>query len=86
MEVAHTQCPARADTRTSPADSRDAPPHTSGPSAPRVLVITQNASVPADRRVWNELIALRDSGYEPVAICPQGDGFDSASFRAAGRN
>jgi len=43
-------------------------------------VITQNASVPADRRVWNELIALRDSGYEPVAICPQGDGFDSASF------
>ncbi len=48
--------------------------------APRVLVITQNAPVPRDRRVWNELLALRDGGYELVAICPQGVGSDAARF------
>jgi glycosyltransferase involved in cell wall biosynthesis len=49
-------------------------------SAPRVLVVTQNCSVPSDRRVWNELRALRGAGYEVVAICPEGDGDEGARF------
>ena len=46
----------------------------------RVLVITQNCSVPRDRRVWSELLTLRASGYEVVAICPTGDGADTTRF------
>jgi glycosyltransferase involved in cell wall biosynthesis len=38
----------------------------------RVLVVSQNAQLPRDRRVWNELRALSDAGYEVSAICPKG--------------
>ncbi|MFZ0042497.1 MAG: glycosyltransferase family 4 protein [Solirubrobacteraceae bacterium] len=50
------------------------------PGRPRVLLISQNLSIPRDRRVWNELRALRDAGYETVAICPRGSGAESAAF------
>jgi glycosyltransferase involved in cell wall biosynthesis len=63
-----------------PAPDDKAPSDAALRSAPRVLIITQNAPVPRDRRVWNELGALRDAGYEPVAICPKGDGPDAARF------
>ncbi|MGA3361546.1 MAG: glycosyltransferase family 4 protein [Solirubrobacteraceae bacterium] len=50
------------------------------PAPPRVLVITQNCPVPSDRRVWNELRALQQAGYEVVAICPEGDERNSGRF------
>ena len=46
----------------------------------RVLVITQNYPLPGDRRVWNELTALHEAGYEIVAICPEGEGRNAGSF------
>jgi glycosyltransferase involved in cell wall biosynthesis len=48
-------------------------------STPRVLLVSQNCSVPSDRRVWNELRALAAAGYEVVAICPRGNGVEAAS-------
>jgi glycosyltransferase involved in cell wall biosynthesis len=39
-----------------------------------VLIIVQNLSVPLDRRVWLECLALRDAGYEVAVICPAGPG------------
>ena len=64
--------------RASPHDSR--PPVAEGARRARVLVISQNAHVPRDRRVWNELRALEAGGYEVVAICPKGDGVENARF------
>jgi glycosyltransferase involved in cell wall biosynthesis len=46
----------------------------------RVLVITQNYPLPDDRRVWNELMALNDAGYQLVAICPEGEGRNAGRF------
>ena len=48
----------------------------SSPRAARVLVISQNAHVPRDRRVWNELRALSEGGYEVTAICPKAEDAD----------
>lgn len=47
-----------------------------GPRSGRdsVLVIVQNLSLPLDRRVWLECLALRDAGYAVAAICPAGPG------------
>ncbi len=36
----------------------------------RVLIIVENLSVPFDRRVWAESLALREAGYEVSVICP----------------
>jgi glycosyltransferase involved in cell wall biosynthesis len=44
-----------------------------------VLLIVQNLSVPADRRVWQECRSLRDAGYRPTVVCPTG-GRDSAVY------
>lgn len=40
----------------------------------RILHLSQNLTLPFDRRVWMELNALRSAGYEVAAICPKGDG------------
>lgn len=40
----------------------------------KVLHLSQNLTLPFDRRVWMELNALRAAGYEVAAICPMGDG------------
>lgn len=40
----------------------------------RILHLSQNLTLPFDRRVWMELNALRSAGYEVTAICPKGDG------------
>jgi glycosyltransferase involved in cell wall biosynthesis len=45
---------------------------------PRALLITENAPVPSDRRVWNEARALRDAGWDVVIVCAMGDGRDDA--------
>ena len=39
-----------------------------------VLHLSQNLTLPFDRRVWMELNALKGAGYEVSAICPMGDG------------
>jgi glycosyltransferase involved in cell wall biosynthesis len=55
-------------------------------TSPRILVVSENESVPSDRRVWDISVALARAGCEVVVVCPQGaaderapDG-ESASF------
>ncbi|MDF5755021.1 glycosyltransferase family 4 protein [Spongiactinospora sp. TRM90649] len=38
----------------------------------KALILVENLSVPFDRRVWQESLALRDEGWEVHVICPQG--------------
>jgi len=40
----------------------------------RVLHLSENLTLPFDRRVWMELNALAAAGWEVSAICPMGDG------------
>ena len=40
----------------------------------RVLHLSENLTLPFDRRVWMELSALHAAGLEVSAICPTGDG------------
>jgi glycosyltransferase involved in cell wall biosynthesis len=40
----------------------------------RVLHLSENLTLPFDRRVWMELNALHDAGLEVSAICPMGEG------------
>lgn len=47
-------------------------------AAPRVLVICENESAPADRRVWAISTTLLAAGYEVTVICPQSDASRSA--------
>ena len=44
----------------------------------RVLIIVENLPCPFDRRVWQEALALRASGYQVSVICPKGRGFDTS--------
>ncbi len=39
----------------------------------RILHLSENLPLPFDRRVWMELNALREGGYEVSAICPMGE-------------
>ena len=39
----------------------------------RVLHLSENLPLPFDRRVWMELNALRQGGYQVSAICPMGE-------------
>jgi len=40
-------------------------------SAGKVLVLVENLSVPFDRRVWQESVALARAGYQVSVICPR---------------
>jgi len=40
----------------------------------RILHLSENLTLPFDRRVWMELNALREAGWEVSAICPMGEG------------
>jgi glycosyltransferase involved in cell wall biosynthesis len=40
----------------------------------RVLHLSENLTLPFDRRVWMELNALHAAGHEVSAICPMGEG------------
>jgi glycosyltransferase involved in cell wall biosynthesis len=40
----------------------------------RVLIIVENCSVPADRRVWDECRSLRQAGFTVSVICPRREG------------
>jgi glycosyltransferase involved in cell wall biosynthesis len=46
----------------------------------RVLILVENASVPFDRRVRQESLALREAGYDVEVISPQGAERDRASY------
>jgi glycosyltransferase involved in cell wall biosynthesis len=45
----------------------------------RALLISENAPVPADRRVWNECRTLRGAGWEVAVVCPRGRDQSTAS-------
>jgi glycosyltransferase involved in cell wall biosynthesis len=47
-------------------------------SPARVLHLSENLTLPFDRRVWMELTALHDAGHEVNAICPMGEGGTAA--------
>ena len=36
-------------------------------------MLVENLSVPSDRRVWQECLALRRAGYDVTVICPRGE-------------
>jgi glycosyltransferase involved in cell wall biosynthesis len=42
------------------------------PAGRRALIISENAPVPSDRRVWNEATALRDGGWRVTIVCAMG--------------
>jgi glycosyltransferase involved in cell wall biosynthesis len=46
-------------------------PSPDGPGR-RALIISENAPVPSDRRVWNEATALRDGGWRVTIVCAMG--------------
>jgi glycosyltransferase involved in cell wall biosynthesis len=48
----------------------------SAPDEPHVLVLVENMSVPADRRVWLEARALAASGFQVSVVSPLGRGRD----------
>jgi glycosyltransferase involved in cell wall biosynthesis len=39
----------------------------------RALIVSENAPVPSDRRVWNEARALRDAGWRVSVVCAMGE-------------
>lgn len=43
-----------------------------------MVVVLENLSFPFARRMWQECVALKKSGYRVVAICPRG--YDRSSF------
>ena len=47
-----------------------------------VLLLVENHSVPADRRVWAEALTLRRAGFRVSVICPRGRFTDSAPYEA----
>lgn len=49
-------------------------------SAGSVLLIVENHSVPADRRVWGEAQSLHHAGYVVSVICPRGRHMDREPY------
>ena len=41
-----------------------------------ILILVENLSVPADRRVWQESRAMVDAGFDVTVICPLGTKHD----------
>jgi glycosyltransferase involved in cell wall biosynthesis len=48
--------------------------------AGKALILVENLSVPFDRRVWQESLALRNAGWEVHVICPQGTKRDTEAY------
>jgi glycosyltransferase involved in cell wall biosynthesis len=44
------------------------------------LILVENLSVPFDRRVWQESLALRAAGWKVSVICPQGTKRDTEPY------
>jgi glycosyltransferase involved in cell wall biosynthesis len=51
----------------------------------KVLMLIENVSFPADRRMWHAAKALRGAGYDVSVICPKGENPDEkSSFAVTG--
>jgi glycosyltransferase involved in cell wall biosynthesis len=48
--------------------------------ANRALILVENLSVPFDRRVWQECLALREAGWDVSVICPTGKNRDTEPY------
>jgi glycosyltransferase involved in cell wall biosynthesis len=48
--------------------------------ATHALILVENLSVPFDRRVWQECLALREAGWRVTVICPQGAKQDTEPY------
>jgi glycosyltransferase involved in cell wall biosynthesis len=48
--------------------------------AGHALILVENLSVPFDRRVWQECLALREAGWQVSVICPQGKRQDTEAY------
>jgi glycosyltransferase involved in cell wall biosynthesis len=48
--------------------------------AGHALILVENLSVPFDRRVWQECLALREAGWRVSVICPQGSKRDTEAY------
>jgi glycosyltransferase involved in cell wall biosynthesis len=46
------------------------------------LILVENLSVPFDRRVWHECVALRSAGWDVSVVCPQGTKRDRDRFES----
>jgi glycosyltransferase involved in cell wall biosynthesis len=46
---------------------------------PRILILSENESIPSDRRVWDISVTLARIGCEVVVVCPQGEAGERAS-------
>ncbi len=57
-------------------------PMTGAPAPPRILVLSENESVPSDRRVWDVCRALAAHGCQVLAVCPQGRADEQSLFEA----
>lgn len=55
-----------------PAETMKTEPTQSPTTKPRILILSENESIPSDRRVWDVSIALVRAGCEVVVVCPQG--------------
>jgi len=53
-----------------------------GGAALGVLLLVENHSVPADRRVWGEAQSLRRAGFRVSVVCPRGRYQDTEPFEA----
>ena len=49
-------------------------------SPPCILFLVEDLSVPFNRRVWQEALTLRRTGFEVVVLCPQGHKHDREPF------
>jgi glycosyltransferase involved in cell wall biosynthesis len=56
---------------------------TSRSRRPRILIILENESVPGDRRVWDQCLALAEAGYGVSVVCRRYPG-EAACERRAG--
>jgi len=46
----------------------------------QVLMLIENLSFPMDRRMYQQALALQNSGYQVTVICPKGQNTDRAPF------
>jgi len=53
-----------------------------GGRQPGVLLLVENHSVPADRRVWGEAQSLRRAGFHVSVICPRGRHMDREAYES----
>jgi len=71
-----------AASHASAKDGAGAHAASGGGRQPGVLLVVENHSVPADRRVWGEAQSLRRAGFRVSVICPRGRHMDRQTHEA----